>query len=204
MKPRLYVDQKITAFVNRYKIHEPNENGEKGELIALAQQKRLNIKEKIIFYTNEKRTEEVFSFRAEKVFDVHGRYIVENANGELLGTFRKEFKKSLLVSSWVVMDKNGNDLFRVKESSVVLAVLRRFVGWIPLVGDLLEIIILFFRYHFMYLDIKTGEEVGRYKKVTLFRDHYALHMTDEAFENADYDWQLFAAMGVALDALQSR
>ena len=202
MKPRLYIDQKITAFVNKYKVYGVDTSGEKSELVALAQQKRLAFKEKVWFYNDEAKTKEVFSFRAEKVMDVHGRYFVEDADGALVGMFRKEFKKSLLKSSWVLMDKEGVELFRVSESSTVLAILRRFIGWVPLVGDILEIIIMFFKYHFSFTDIASGQEVGAYRKQTLFRDHYQLSTTDDAYEALD--WRVFAAMGVALDALQSR
>lgn len=197
MEPRLIIEQKITAFANKYKVHDEQKN-----LIALAQQKRLAFKEKVTFYNDEKKSEEVFTFRAEKVMDVHGRYFVEGANGEKIGMFRKEFKKSLLVSSWVLMDADGNDVYRVKENNVVIAVLRRFIGFVPFIGELLELVIMFFRYHFEFIDMKSGEVVGKYRKTKLFRDHYELETTDEAW-NA-LDWRVFAAMGVALDALQSR
>ena len=202
MKPRLITQQKITAFVNKYKILQGDENGQPEQLVALAQQKRIAFKEKVTFYSDEKKTSVAFTFRAEKVFDVHGRYIVEDADGAVVGMFKKEFKKSLLVSTWKVLDASGNELFTVKESNVALAVLRRFVGWIPFVGDVLEIIIKFFKYHFSYIDSTTGQEVGQYRKTTLFRDHYMLSMTDEAY--AKCDWRVLAAMGVGLDALQSR
>lgn len=202
MKPRLIVEQKITAFVNKYKILDTNESGKAGELKALAQQKRLAFKEKVTFYADEQKTREAFTFRAEKVMDVHGRYFVEDMQGNLLGMFRKEFKKSLLVSSWVLMDAGGNELFRVKESNEAIAVLRRFIGFVPLVGDLLDIVMSFFRYHFSFIDIASGQEVGQYAKTTLFRDHYRLNTTDDAW--VKLDWRVYAAMGVALDALQSR
>ena len=171
-------------------------------MIALAQQKRLAFKEKVTFYADEQKTSTSFSFRAEKVMDVHGRYIVEDANENVVGMFRKEFKKSLLVSSWVLMNADGRELFRVKESNETIAILRRFIGFIPLVGELLEIIMLFFRYHFSFIDIQANTEVGQYKKITLLRDHYSLSVTDDGWEKLD--WRVFAAMGVALDALQSR
>ena len=53
MKPRLAIEQKITAFANKYKILEITESGEAGNLIALAQQKRLAFKEKVTFYADE-------------------------------------------------------------------------------------------------------------------------------------------------------
>ena len=202
MKPRLIIEQKITAFVNKYKILDANESGEAGEMKALAQQKRLAFKEKVIFYSDEKKTQAEFTFRAEKVMDVHGKYFVEDMSGNVLGMFRKEFKKSLLVSSWVLIDKNGTELFRVKESNVTIAVLRRFIGFVPLVGDLLDLAMNFFKYHFSFTNLSDDIEIGQYKKTTLFRDYYSLSVTDDAW--AKLDWRVFAAMGVALDALQSR
>ena len=202
MKPRLYIDQKITAFVNKYEVLEADASGNKAGLVALAQQKRLAFKEKVTFYNDEQKSVPVFSFRAEKVMDIHGRYFVEDANGQLIGMFKKEFGKSLVISTWKVLNAEGNELFTVRESNEIIAAFRRFAGFIPLVGDLVDLIMMFFRYHFSFIDAKSGQEVGKYQKVTLFRDHYALSMTDEAYETCD--WRVLAAMGVALDALQSR
>jgi len=202
MQPRIIVEQKITAFVNKYKILAPTPQGTAGQLVALAQQKRLAFKEKVTFYSDEQKTMPAFTFRAEKVMDVHGRYFVEDMQGNVIGMFRKEFKKSLLVSSWVLMDGAGNELYRVRESNEVIAVFRRFAGFIPIVGDLVDLAMNFFRYHFSFIDLATNQEIGQYKKTTLFRDHYSLSLTDEAWGRLD--WRAYAAMGVALDALQSR
>lgn len=198
MKPRLIIKQKLTAFTNKYAIYD----AETSELVAFAQQKRFAFKEKVTFYTDESKNQEVFTFRAEKVMDVHGKYFVEDVNGTMLGMFQKEFAKSLLNSSWKMMDANGNELVGLKESSMILAMGRRFAGIIPIVGDILEIVTSILRYHFVFFDPKTQEELGMYRKQTSFRDHYELSMTDQAFEVLD--WRVYAAMGVALDALQSR
>lgn len=201
MKPRLFVEQKITAFVNKYKVFGADEAGNQAGLAALAQQKRLAFKEKVTFFSDEQKTATAFTFRAEKVLDVHGRYFVEDANGQIVGMFKKEFLNSLINSTWKVMDASGTELFTVKESNEVLAAIRRFGGWIPIVGEIIELVTLFLKYHFVFLDT-AGQEVGTYQKTTLFRDHYTLSMTDEAYAKAD--WRTLAAMGVALDALQSR
>lgn len=201
MKPRLIVHQKITPLVNRYAVYTPNDNDKK-DLLAFAQQKRLAFKEKVTFFADEQRSEELFGFRAEKAMDIHGRFFVEDSSGATTGIFRKEFKKSLLNSTWILTDADSNDKFLVKESNMLLAVLRRIVGWIPFVGELLELAVALFRYHFVFINIATGEEVGAYRKTALFRDHYELSLTDDAF--AVLDWKTFAAISVALDALQSR
>lgn len=202
MTPKLIVHQKITAFVNRYAIHTPDENGEKGTLVAFAQQKRIALKEKISFYDSEEKTTLLFTLRAEKVMDVHGRYFVEDKDGNLLGAFRKNFKKSLLISSWTILSKNDEPVMEVAENNTALAILRRFIGFIPIIGELLDIVIAFFRYHFSFRPEGTSEEAGIYKKTTIFRDHYTLLMKDETYNATD--WRVFAAMAVALDALESR
>lgn len=202
MKPRLIIQQKITAFTNMYRVFNANEAGESTRLQAFAQQKRLAFKEKVTFYSDEQKTQEIFTFRAEKVMDVHGRYFVEDAGGTCIGMFKKEFKKSLLNSTWNVMNASGETLFLIKESNQYLAVARRFLSFIPYLGDLLELVTDMIKYHFVFIDTSTNEVVGKHQKTTLFRDHYTLSMTDDAF--AKIDWRVLAAMGVGLDALQSR
>lgn len=202
MQPRLVVQQKITAFVNKYKIFGANADATPASLVGLAQQKRLAFKEKVMFYTDEKRDRLSFTFRAEKVLDVHGRYFVEDANGKLLGMFKKEFMSSLVNSTWKILDVNGNEQYMVRESNQVIAVLRRFIGQIPILGEIGELVMLFFKYHFEFVDVRSGQVVGMYQKTTLLRDRYTLSMTNEAWGSAD--WRVFAAMSVALDALQSR
>ncbi|MEN9710037.1 MAG: hypothetical protein RL441_29 [Actinomycetota bacterium] len=198
MTTRFFVQQKITVLTNRYEVCEPLASGENGPVMAFAEQAKMKIREKITFFRDSTKAETLFSLRAEKVLDIHGKYFVEDASGALVGGFRKDFKKSLLQSSWVLFDSNSSDLFRVEEESTALAILRRFGDQIPFVGDLIK----FFPYHFSIIDVKTGEIVGRYAKVAVIRDRYSMSVNDEAW--ASVDSRLMMAMAVALDALQSR
>lgn len=201
MNPKLIVEQKLTAFVNRYEIYTPNTEGEKDKLVAFAEQKRLSFKERVIFYSDPSKKDIVFSFRAEKVMDVHGRYFVEDASGEQVGVFKKRFGKSLINSTWDILDKNDQPVLTISENNQVLAIVRRFGGWIPIIGELIDIITAFLRYHFVF-KTPDNKEVGMYRKTTLFFDRYRLEMTDEIY--TAHDWRVLAAMAVALDALQSR
>lgn len=201
MKPRLMVKQKLTAYVNRYSITAINEDGSEGSLVGMAQQKRFATREKVLFYTDETRNKVGYSFRAEKILDIHGKYLVEDANENLLGVFRKDFKASLLNSTWQILDKNEAVIFTIKESNQALAIVRRIAGQIPFIGELVDLIVMFLKYHFVVLD-EQGSAVGRYEKTTLFRDQYKLSLTDDAW--ARIDSRVFCSVGVALDALQSR
>lgn len=202
MKPRLIIEQKITAFTNKYALFAVNDGGTKGSLIGFAQQKRLAFKEKVSFYADEQKTTLAFTFRAEKVLDIHGKYLVEDTAGTLLGSFQKQFKASLINSTWHVLDTQGQPVLMLRESNQLLAVMRRFGGLIPIIGDVIEILTVLLKYHFVISRLDTGEVVGTYQKTTLFRDHYQLSLTDGAVEAVD--WRVYAALAVGLDALQSR
>lgn len=201
MNTRLIVEQKITPMANRYAVFSVDESGNKSDLVAFAQQKRLAFKEKVSFYSDENRKQEIFSFRAEKIADIHGRFFVEDNDGKRIGAFKKQFAKSLLNSTWDILDKNDKPRITINESNQTLALLRRFIGFVPIVGEILELLTNFFKYHFSFRDEK-GNEVGKYQKIKLFRDHYALHFEDDSWEKND--WRVLAAVAVALDALQSR
>lgn len=202
MQQRLVIQQKLTALVNRYRVLMPVEDTGELRLIGLAQQKRIALKEKILFYTDETRQKVAFTLRAEKVMDVHGRYFVEDQAGKLLGVFKKEFGASLVNSTWKILDRAGNEQYIVRERSQTLAVLRRFLDLVPIVGDIAIFILPFFRYHFVFIDTTTGQVVGNYTKTTLFRDRYLLE-TEDGLWNA-VDWRVLASVSIALDALQSR
>lgn len=202
MKPRFIVKQKITAFANKYAIYQANQDGTEAQMIGFAQQKRLAFKEKVTFYNDDSKSKTVFTLRAEKVMDIHGRFLVEDTNGNLIGGFRKDFAASLTNSTWLLFGADGQEIIRAQESSATLAAMRRFLGYLPVVGDLADIVLLFFKYHFSYFDMASGQNGGKYIKTTLLFDHYMLEMTDELY--GKIDWRILAAHGVALDALQSR
>ena len=51
--PAFFVKQRITLMVNRYEVLAMNPDGTEGQLLALAEQKRMKIKEEVVFYADE-------------------------------------------------------------------------------------------------------------------------------------------------------
>ena len=95
----LRVHQKVTAMVNRYVIHA-GRGDEEGPILAIAQQKRLAFKELVTFYADEKRTTPIFAFKARSKFDVNAGHDVTDSDGQPLGWFKKDFRRSLTRSTW--------------------------------------------------------------------------------------------------------
>jgi hypothetical protein len=193
---RLVVRQKHTMMVNRYTIHPVDDAGNEGPPIAPAQQKRLALKEQVKFYADEERTRPVFGFQARSSLDLGTTYDVTDADGGLIGWFKKEFRKSLTRSTWR-MGIPALDLEAVgSERSGAVALIRRI--WNLLAEDLPGP----WRFHF---DFRTpdGTLVMSSDRRGALRDVYDLELPATP-SGSRVDWRVGAAMGVALDALQSR
>jgi uncharacterized protein YxjI len=104
---RFIIKQRLTMMVNRYEIRSVDDNGIEGPLIAMAQQKRMAFKEQVTFYADGARTQPVFGFKARQRMDIGATYDVTDASGMPIGSFRKEFAKSLLRSTWQLTTADG-------------------------------------------------------------------------------------------------
>jgi len=193
----LVVRQAFTAMVNRYKIHGATAPGEEGPVIAAAQQKRIALNEEVTFYADAQRADPVFRFKARDKLDLNATYDVTGADGEPIGWFKKEFRRSLTRSTWR-LGVSVNDLEAVgTERSGGVAVARRLWGL-----TLDEYIPAPFRFHF---DFRTrdGTLVLASERRRAARDVYDVELPATP-AGSRIDWRVGAAMAVALDALQSR
>lgn len=191
--PRFFVSQKITMMVNRYDVLAANPDGTPGALMAFAQQKRMTMKEEVIFYADETKSRRVFSFQARQILDVRAEQDVFDEGGQRIGGFKKEFGASLLRSTWR-LDCNGIQAVG-QERRMSIALLRRFWGALPYIGD----VWVPFVFHFDFVDQPSGQTVMVSERQVSVRDRYDITVNDPRL-----DFRVAASMAVALDALQSR
>jgi len=194
---RFTIKQKLTMMVNRYEIRSVDAMGGEGPVIAVAQQKRLAFKEQVTFYTDEARTQPVFGFKARQRMDLAATYDVTDESGTPIGSFRKEFGKSLLRSTWQLSTSDGLQATGTERNpSVALA--RRVWEFVPVVGDLPSP----FLFHFDFTTADGSVVLSSVRKRSL-RDRYDVELPASP-TGGRLDWRVGAAMAVALDALQSR
>ena len=185
---RFVIDQLIRPMANLYRISAA------GQPVAFVRQKKLAIKEDIRFYVDESQTEELFRIKARALMEFGGRYDVTTPAGERVGVLEKVFRASLLRSTWRILDANEQELAIAKERSVPLAILRRLVDAIPY-GDFIPVV-----FHFT---IDAGEtHLGDLNRRFGLRDTYELDLSHDTTRVIDR--RLAIALGIALDALQSR
>ena len=186
---RFVIDQLIRPMANLYRISAG------ASPVAFVRQKKLAIKEDIRFYADESQTEELFRIKARALMEFGGRYDVTTPAGEKVGILGKVFGKSLLRSTWSIMDANEQELAIAKERSVPIALLRRLVDVVPY-GDFVPI-----PFHFT-IDADGGGHLGDLNRRFGVRDTYDLDLTGDTARTIDR--RLAIALGIALDALQSR
>jgi hypothetical protein len=190
---RFAVEQKVTMMVNRYEIRALRADNRTGELLAVAQQKRMAFKEQVTFYTGEDRRTPVFSFRARQRLDLAATYDVTDAAGRPIGEFRKDFGRSLLRSTWHLQSAGVTAVGQERDPRTAL--LRRAWEMLPVLNDLPSP----FLFHFDFTDTATGVVVMTSERRRSLRDRYVVTVPGGVL-----DGRVAAAMAVALDALQSR
>jgi uncharacterized protein YxjI len=194
---RLLVQQVFKPIGNEYRISVPAPgSSEEGRPLLYVKQKKLKIKEDIRFRLSPDAAEHVFMIKSRSVFEFRGRHEVLDAGGAVVGMLEKDFGRSLLRSHWHVRDAAGGEVLEAHEASWVVALLRRFVGFLP------EWLAPLAWLPFDFVLLRGGSRVGRYHRVLgKLRDRYVLEV-EPSLEGVDR--RLLVAFAVGLDALQDR
>jgi uncharacterized protein YxjI len=195
---RFFVQQRFAPIANLYLISAVGPDLKSAdEMLASVRQKRMKIREQIDFYADDAHTVPLLALRARKAFEFRGVTDVVLPDGRMIGTLRKNFGTSLLRSSWSVLDAAGVEVATAKESSVVIAILRRVWSAIPFIGDVPFLLPFHFDLH-----APDGQQIGHYKRLFALRDRYLLDIFGDPDRRLDR--RVAMAFTVALDALQDR
>ena len=130
---KFVIDQLIKPMVNLYRISAGPTP------IAFVRQKRMAIKEDIRFFADESETRELWRIKARSMMEFSGRYDVTTPEGETIGVLGKVFGKSLLRSTWQILDAAGQEL-AIATGAVAgrSRILRRVIDMVPY-GDFVPI-----------------------------------------------------------------
>ena len=200
------VDQPFTLFVNRYYVSVPADDlFTPGAPVAFCRQRAFAWKEDLRVFADDTQTEEVLRIKARRVIDIGGRYDVAAPDGAIIGALQRHGRASILRTTWSLLDAAGEPLAVVRESSVPVAAFRRLQNLlqaVPLIGGLVSLALdlIPIPYHFDITD-GAGRVIGRHTRKTGIRDRYRLAIGEQG---RAIDRRLLVALGVALDALQSR
>jgi hypothetical protein len=169
-----------------------------GEPICFVEQKRMKLKEDLRAFTDDSKSTELFRIKAQQIWDPRARYDVTDASGEHLGQLGKAFGRSLLRSTWRIYGAGGEELGWAQERSLAIALFRRLVGFVPIVGGFADWLPI--PYHF---DYHMGDRrIGGLERILGLRDRYRLDVSGD--DARTIDRRLVLALAVGMDALQAR
>ena len=101
---------------------------EQGNVVFFSKMKAFKLKEDIRLFTGEDMQTEVLSIQARQIIDFGAAYdVVDSATGSKIGALKRRGFKSILKDEWIVMDSADNEIGHIKEDSLLLALLRRFL-----------------------------------------------------------------------------
>jgi hypothetical protein len=156
----------------------------------------LSPKRHISFYSDESKGERLLQVLQDKKFQpITATYTVLTPEGDFLGRMKKNYLYNFFRRKWDVIDAQGRKVLVAREDSLLLSLLRRFLG--PMLG--------FLRANFILVVPKaddTEETRGEFNRNFTLFDRYVLDLSRDRPRMIDR--RLAIALGVLLDTGEHR
>ena len=150
-------------------------------------------KRHVTFYRNDAKAERLLEVIQDNKFQlIIANYTVRDAAGQVLARLRKNYLYNIVRKRWYCYAPDGSVLCVAKEDSIILSLLRRFLG--PLFG--------FLRTNFILLAGNSDTVIGEFNRKFTILDRYVLDMSND--RNRTLDRRIALAVGVMLDAGEHR
>lgn len=120
---------KIGTFANDFTAKDSS-----GKTIAYVKQKMFKLKEAIQVFSNESKSEVLYTIGADRVIDFNASYEFKNVNGISLGKVGRKGRKSLLKAHYDIFDENGTQGYSITEENPWAKVGDALFSEIPLLG----------------------------------------------------------------------
>ena len=110
-------------FGGAFHIYDPS-----GEVVFYSTMKAFKLKEDIRLYTGEDMRTEVLTISARQILDFSSAYdVVDPLTKEKVGVLKRKGLKSLFKDEWIFMDAHDQEIGFIREDSLLMALVRRFI-----------------------------------------------------------------------------
>ena len=115
--------QKIFSLAPCFYIHD-----QFGNALAFLRKKVFTWKDDIRVFTDETQSLELLRIKARKIIDWGTAFdVTDSINHQKVGALKRMGWKSVIRKEWTIMDAADQEIGRIREDSMMLAVVRRFV-----------------------------------------------------------------------------
>ena len=125
----LFLKFKITTLASDFTITYPNENS-----LAYVRQKMFKLKEDVVVFNNESKSQENFRIRANQWIDFNASYAITDSFGKNLGKIARKGMRSIWKATYNIFDHNENQKYKVQEENAWVKVFDGIVSDIPIIG----------------------------------------------------------------------
>lgn len=122
---------KVLSLTNRVQAIDAN-----GKSIAYIHQKLLKLREDVKVYVDDSRQEILYSIQADRIIDWSAKYNITDASGQPIGSMGRKGTRSLWRAYYEIFDKNGSQLFFIKENNAFVKFADAFFSELPVIGIL--------------------------------------------------------------------
>jgi hypothetical protein len=120
---------KIGTLANDFTAKDAN-----GNTIAYVKQKMFKLKEAISVFSDESKTDVLYTIAADRVIDFNASYAFKNKSGVELGKVGRKGRKSLLKAHYDIFDKSNQQDYIITEENPWAKVGDALLGEVPVLG----------------------------------------------------------------------
>ena len=178
--PQYLLKRQVLALTGKFRLYNAS-----GEMVMYSQQKMFKFKEDIRIYADESRSQELLYIQARQILDFAAAYdVIDSQSNIKVGVLRRKGFRSIIQDEWEVLDPADQPIGVLREDSLTLGLLRRF-----LLGSLLP----------QNYDLLFGEgRVADYKqRFNLFRYELDLDFSMDTAQRLDRRLGIAAAILLA-------
>lgn len=155
----LFLKFKISTLSSDFTITDNN-----GNSLAYVRQKMFKLKEDVVVFSNESRTQENFRIKANQWIDFNASYGITDNSGRNLGKIARKGMRSIWKATYNIINSNDQQKYKVQEENAWTKVLDSLVGEIPIIGMFTG---YFLNPSYIVHD-NNGKEIYRLKKLPSF------------------------------------
>ncbi|MFC0345455.1 LURP-one-related/scramblase family protein [Epilithonimonas hispanica] len=121
---------KITTLASDFNITDKN-----GNYVAYVRQKMFKLKEDVIVFNDESKSQELFNIKANQWIDFNASYMMTDlVNGKKFGRLARKGMRSIWKSRYDIIDENDQPKYQINEDNGWIKVWDSFIGEIPIIG----------------------------------------------------------------------
>lgn len=168
-----------------------------GTTVAYVRQKMFKLKEDILIYSNESKSDTLFRIRADRWLDFSAAYSFTDKDGKEMGKIVRKGWRSIWKTSYELIDQHQNIQYHVNEENAWVKVWDSLLGEVPLLGMFTG---YFFNPAYLVTDLQ-GNVVAKIKKQASF---FGRHFEVSKLQDIDQDDQERIMLGLMMMILLER